>query len=962
LLGYSKSVAKQTKGRGQGAKKPRRKPVEAAPPVQETGFERIGPGEHLCGFYSDKEEEYSIVVPFFRAGLQNKEKCIWILDESTEEEAIQAFRRMNIDLEKHLASKQFVLLSGQETYLKGGYFDPDRMVEILKQNEKRAIEEGYLGLRVSGEMTWDLRKQPGAEKLVEYEAKLNYFLPGSKTSAICLYNEKKFPPKTLLNIIYTHPRIIIHGSLYENQFYMPPDDFLSMMGGEITRDLVEKVKSNIIQRAEREREHRQAEEKLRESEEKYRSLVEYSADSVYMLDGDLRYLSANGELLRRLNLPREKVLGRTFAELHTAEETQEFTAKVREVFETGRAVQQEHYSQRLGRFFLRTISPIKDDKTGAVKAVTVVGKDITEIKKMMENLRKSEMEYRSLAENISDILLRIDLEGNCTYISKNVEEETGYTLEEVMKMNIRDILTPDSYKTARDRIKMWKEGAKSLPPYTVDVRVKDGRIIPFELKTSPIFENGELRGIQIVARDITERTKAMQLLQQARAYAEAIVETVHEPLVVLDADMRVISANRAFYECFKVSPEETERYSLYDLGNRQWDIPELRKLLNDVAEKNISFKEYVVVHDFPVIGKRIMLLNARQMRTKANGEPMVLLAIEDITERQQMESQLRRSNDIQTAIVSLLSIPLTFPLEEILKRALKIILSISWLGFESRGSIFLFDEEQNVLVMKAQSGMPETIQKSCATVPVGTCLCGKAAAAKKIIFADHVDENHQTRYEGITPHGHYCVPILSDDKSVGVLSIYLKEGHRQEETEEEFLRATANALALIITRKNFEKRQLEFIYKTNEISHGECYLHRSHRAAYHVTSQLMLLGVPGLCFTREAPEKLADYGIPRKDIILLSSVPLKGFETIDSLQNISMRISEFIKNNRDSIVLLDGLEYLMSRFGFDMIYKFLQEKRFNFIESGAVFLLPVDLGIFTDKERALLASEIKIIG
>ncbi|MEM3598417.1 MAG: PAS domain S-box protein, partial [Candidatus Hadarchaeum sp.] len=708
-------------------------------------------------------------------------------------------------------------------------------------------------------------------------------------------------------------------------------------------------------------ERRKADQMLRESEEKYRSLVESSSDSIYMLDRDLRYIQVNQELLKRLGLPQEKVVGKTFGELHSAEETREFEAKAREVFETGKVVQQEHYHARLGRYFLRTISPVRDPKSGEIKAIIVVGKDITELKQALENLKKSEEEYRSLAENVADILLRIDLNGNCTYVSKSAFEETGYTIEDAKKLNIKDILTPESYETALARIKMWKSGTRKLPPWVAEIKSKDGRIVPYELKTSPIFENGKLSGIQIIARNVSERIAAMQAIEHARAYAESIVEAVHEPLVVLDADMKVISANRAFYECFQVTPEETEKYSLYELGNKQWDIPELRKLLNDVVEKNISFKEYVVVHDFPRIGRKIMMLNAKQMRTKEGGKPMVLLAIEDITERHLMETQLRRSSEIQSAIVSLLSLPLNYSMEEILKRALKTILSLSWLNLEQRGSIFLADDEQNTLVLKTQHKVPEILQ-TCSTVPFGRCLCGRAAATKKIIFTDHVDENHETKYEGIRPHGHYCVPILTDDKVVGVIDLYIQEGHRQDEAEMEFLKAAANALALIITRKNFELEQLKFIYRINEISKGECYLYRSHRAAYNIASHLMLLGVPGICFTREDPEKLIEYRIPKENIIIISSVPLKGYDTTDNLQEISMRIGEFIRNNRGSIVLLDGLEYLVSRFGFDMTYKFLQEKRFQFIENDAILLMPVELNIFSEREKALFASEVKIIG
>ncbi|MGC8817259.1 MAG: MEDS domain-containing protein, partial [Candidatus Hadarchaeum sp.] len=296
-----------------GGKRSRRTP-KAAEVIPEqpssTGFEKIAFGEHLCGFYRDKDEEYSIIAPFFRGGLQNNEKCIWILDESTREEAVQALQRAGIDLEKPLASKQFELLSSDETYLQGGYFDPDRMIAVLKQTEERAIREGYRGLRISGEMTWALKKNPGAEKLVEYEAKLNYFFPNSKTAAICLYNEKKFPPDILLNIIYTHPRIIIAGYIYENCTYIPPDEFLAMLSGRITKRLVEKAKNNIIRLAEQERKQRLAEEELKISEERYRMLVETMNDGLGVVDENGVTTYVNDQLCRMLGYSKEEMIGR----------------------------------------------------------------------------------------------------------------------------------------------------------------------------------------------------------------------------------------------------------------------------------------------------------------------------------------------------------------------------------------------------------------------------------------------------------------------------------------------------------------------------------------------------------------------------------------------------------------------------------------------------------------------------
>ncbi len=128
-----------------------------------------------------------------------------------------------------------------------------------------------------------------------------------------------------------------------------------------------------------------------------------------------------------------------------------------------------------------------------------------------------------------------------------------------------------------------------------------------------------------------EKTKEQEI-QDAREYAENIIDTVHQPLIVLDGNLRVVSASRSFYESFKVKPEETEKQLIYDLGNRQWNIPKLRELLEDIVPKTTSFDNFEVEHDFPGIGKRIMLLNARQIYQKANKTKLILIAIEDITE------------------------------------------------------------------------------------------------------------------------------------------------------------------------------------------------------------------------------------------------------------------------------------------------------------------------------------------
>jgi two-component system, chemotaxis family, CheB/CheR fusion protein len=120
-------------------------------------------------------------------------------------------------------------------------------------------------------------------------------------------------------------------------------------------------------------------------------------------------------------------------------------------------------------------------------------------------------------------------------------------------------------------------------------------------------------------------------VQDALAYAESIIDTVRDPLLVLDADLRVRSASRSFYEDFGVKPEETEGRLVYELGNSQWDIPELRTLLEAILPENDSFRDFEVTHDFEGIGRRRMLLNARKVRRPGNHSELILLAIEDVT-------------------------------------------------------------------------------------------------------------------------------------------------------------------------------------------------------------------------------------------------------------------------------------------------------------------------------------------
>jgi len=143
-----------------------------------------------------------------------------------------------------------------------------------------------------------------------------------------------------------------------------------------------------------------------------------------------------------------------------------------------------------------------------------------------------------------------------------------------------------------------------------------------------------------------------EMISVALLYAEGIVSTVRVPLVVLDATLHVLMANRYFYEYFQVTPLETELHRLYDLGNGQWNIPALRDLLDAILPHRTAFDDFEVTHTFPHIGCKTMLINARRIVRADGRPPLILLAIEDITARQRAEVALRQQRDMLAVTLS----------------------------------------------------------------------------------------------------------------------------------------------------------------------------------------------------------------------------------------------------------------------------------------------------------------------
>jgi signal transduction histidine kinase len=186
---------------------------------------RLQAGDHLCCLYASEEEHRALLSPFLRQGLERHEKVLYIVDDHTAGQILSYLSADGVEVNPYLQRGQLTVLSSGEAYMPAGTFEPERMIALLRSETDRAVGERYKALRVTGEMSWALKGLPGSERIVEYEAKLNTFFPGSQCLAICQYDRRKFDPRVLLDVLETHPLAVVGTEVYDNFYYMPPQDF-----------------------------------------------------------------------------------------------------------------------------------------------------------------------------------------------------------------------------------------------------------------------------------------------------------------------------------------------------------------------------------------------------------------------------------------------------------------------------------------------------------------------------------------------------------------------------------------------------------------------------------------------------------------------------------------------------------------------------------------------------------------
>lgn len=181
---------------------------------------------HVCAFFHSRDEEYRVLLPFIREGIELGEKAFHIVDPQIRPEHFKRLERASIDVESTQASGQLEVRNWEDAHLRSGRFDQAAMLALVEEVLSNGPVQGFLLTRFVAHMEWALKDWPGVHDIVEYETRLNYIVPKYDDPVLCIYDLAKFGGDVVMDTLRTHPMVIIGGILQQNPFFTPPDDFL----------------------------------------------------------------------------------------------------------------------------------------------------------------------------------------------------------------------------------------------------------------------------------------------------------------------------------------------------------------------------------------------------------------------------------------------------------------------------------------------------------------------------------------------------------------------------------------------------------------------------------------------------------------------------------------------------------------------------------------------------------------
>jgi PAS domain S-box-containing protein len=393
-------------------------------------------------------------------------------------------------------------------------------------------------------------------------------------------------------------------------------------------------------------ERKKAEDALRKSENNSRTLFENLPQKIFFKDKNSVYVSCNENYARDLKIRSDEISGKTDYDFYPKELAEKYRADDKRIIESGKVedIEEEYVKDGQEAFVYTVKTPIKDEK-GNVVGILGIFWDITERKKMEEQLKESEERLRGIVETSFNAILNMDHEGRITYISATPETILGHTQEEIKGKEFRTFL-PESEAFKATQAFMAVMNGESVRGLELELRRKDGSLAPVEMNGSPIIKDGKIVGVQVVIRDVTERKKMEQELRDSEEKFRAISTSARDAIVLMNDEGRISYWNPAAERTFGYAEKEVIGKSVFETV-----IP--KRSQKAMSEGLPTFKE---TGTGKVIGKLLEFMATRKDGTefpidlsistfRMKGKWHALGIARDITIRKQMEQKVVESEE-----------------------------------------------------------------------------------------------------------------------------------------------------------------------------------------------------------------------------------------------------------------------------------------------------------------------------
>lgn len=359
---------------------------------------------------------------------------------------------------------------------------------------------------------------------------------------------------------------------------------------------------------------------------------------------------------------------------------------------------------------------------------------------------------------------------------------------------------------------------------------------------------------------VLEIEKCRDDFRKVQEKYEKLLNSAPDAMVFVNTNSTIVMANAQFNRMFGFSSDEVINKGLDIL------IPErFRNLhLKHVAEFFSRPRAHPMGSDFEIYALK---KNGEEFPVDITLSPLntdegllITAAIRDITKRKEAEAQVELNYHIQSVMNSMLQLSLeSFSLETQFERILDLILSVPYLSLQSKGVIYMVEDgHPGVLVMRAQRGFSENEYIPCRNITFGRCLCGQAALHSRIIYSDHLNNRHEIHGGDVFPHGHYCVPILSGKEVLGLINLFVREGHKRSKMEEGFLMSVASTLASIIKHDKTDRERKRLQDELAEAEKLAALGRFTANVAHEIRNPLTALGGFARRLNRNIPEGTKD--------------------------------------------------------------------------------------------------------